>query len=655
MRKWKWLFASCLALCLGLTGMLPMTVRAEESEVEGNIGEAASMEDSFVEIDDKLAAYSVGSNISGITFNFAEVRTPSNTRTFNGGDGKYHIIMYGGVSSCGNTNSALGSLSELTAYMDLNQVEINVFDIKDNSSENIIKQLTGNNISADIKVCRNQGDASLFAACRQAANISSNYTMPLIAYVNSSGDIVNTTTGYTSTEAIQRNIESMGLRVDKEASYQVLDITGTADYVAAYQVLDLLNKDRAAAGLAALTMDPGLLESAMERAAECSLYYDHIRPNSENCYSIDTKMYRENIAVGYSTAASVEAAWMNSATHKANIMAGDNKSVGIGVFVINNTYYWTQCFSLSPSVNASQPANTARTYKIRTVQTLVDPRFKQGTLNLNKKGATAQFEVWVTNQKYSAISTRVDASSYNWSVDNGNFVIDANGTVKANKWGTANVTAVNKNNGNYNLYGSVTLSTNATVSNPGIFLAELGKDHIVAGMTYKITEQTDVEFSWYLSTDGKNWTVLQDWKENDEWLRWAPDTFGEYSLKCAARVCGNLGSAVEDTIPISFHPEIKGKCQIPYTGEGGGYLIGVETFENPNQSYQYEMLILDCTLLAQGKDAWIYSTGKFTVTEGCAGWTIWQPQYGYYWTLFRVYDANDKLIDEACYGFVNAY
>ena len=67
------------------------------------------------------------------------------------------------------------------------------------------------------------------------------------------------------------------------------------------------------------------------------------------------------------------------------------------------------------------------------------------------------------------------------------------------------------------------------------------------------------------------------------------------------------------------------------------------------------MLILDCTLLTDGKDAWIYTTGKFMVMEGCAGWTTGQPQYGYYWTLFRVYDANDNLIDEADYGFVNVY
>ena len=98
---------------------------------------------------------------------------------------------------------------------------------------------------------------------------------------------------------------------------------------------------------------------------------------------------------------------------------------------------------------------------------------------------------------------------------------------------------------------------------------------------------------------------------------------------------------------------IKGICQMPYEGEGGGYLIGVESYDNPDQAYSYEMLILDCTLLADGKDAWIYTTGRCYVSEGNALWTIWQPEYGYYWTLFRVYDADGNIIGEECYGFAN--
>ena len=89
---------------------------------------------------------------------------------------------------------------------------------------------------------------------------------------------------------------------------------------------------------------------------------------------------------------------------------------------------------------------------------------------------------------------------------------------------------------------------------------------------------------------------------------------------------------------------------MPYSGEGGGYLIGVESYENAD--YQYEMLILDCTLLAEGKDAWTYTTGKCGV-DGNGFWTVWQPEYGYYWTLFRIYDKDGNLIDEDCYGFQN--
>lgn len=569
MKKMRQLAVCVLMLCLLMTGMASMRAQATEAGegIEGVIGESCSMEDSFVEGEDSIVSASTGANISGITFTYADVRTPSNTRTFNGGDGKYHILVYGGVGSCGNTNSAVTSLSKLTAYMDLNQVEINVFDIQNNGNDTITSLLVGNTISADIKVCRGRGDMNLWTSCYQAAGGGS-YTMPIIAYVNTWGDIVKATTGYTTTTSIQNNIEAMGLKVDMEASYQVLNVTGTVDYAAAYQVLNLMNKDRQSAGLSALTMDPGLLEAAMQRAAEISMYFDHERPNGENCYSLESKMYAENIALGYKSAAEAEKGWMNSSGHKSNILSSSAGSVGIGVFYIDGTYFWVQCFGRAGLVNAVQPANATRTYSIQTLQTLVDPYLRQITLAFNKKNDKAAFEVLVTNKKYGYVTVHVDASSYNWSCDNGNFTVDANGVMTAQRWGHTNVSIVNKNNTNYNLAGEATLYTNATVSNPGIFLAEVSKNQIVAGMTHKLTEPTDMEYTWYLSTDDKNWSCLQDWKENDEWLRWTPDTFGDYYLRCMARVQGNQSSVVDCSIPISFHPHIKGKCQMPYTGPG---------------------------------------------------------------------------------------
>ena len=87
---------------------------------------------------------------------------------------------------------------------------------------------------------------------------------------------------------------------------------------------------------------------------------------------------------------------------------------------------------------------------------------------------------------------------------------------------------------------------------------------------------------------------------------------------------------------------IKGICQLPTQD---GFLLGMETYENHN--YLYEIQIYDCT-----KQAWIAGTGKCNVPETSLWW-LWQPEYGYYWTLFRVYDANGNILDEECYGFEN--
>ena len=95
---------------------------------------------------------------------------------------------------------------------------------------------------------------------------------------------------------------------------------------------------------------------------------------------------------------------------------------------------------------------------------------------------------------------------------------------------------------------------------------------------------------------------------------------------------------------------------MPYWGEGGGYLIGFESYNNPNQSYRYEMFVMDLSLLAAGSPTpWVHATGKIKLSEGKTFWTIWQPKYGYYLTLFRLYDKNGKIIGEKSYGFANAY
>lgn len=196
-------------------------------------------------------------------------------------------------------------------------------------------------------------------------------------------------------------------------------------------------------------------------------------------------------------------------------------------------------------------------------------------------------------------------------------------------------------------------ASGAVIDSAGIYVASQDGTGVTAGMVTKVTGSGSLEYRW-LAYDIKaeTWSTLSDWTLNNEWYHFNPGKYGDYLLQCEVRPVGNEGGVKSDCIGVNHHPNIKGKCQMPYTGEGGGFLIGVESYDNPNNEYSYEMLILDCTLLAQGKDAWIYTTGQCKV-DGNAFWTVWQPEYGYYWTLFRVYDKDGNMIDEDCYGFKN--
>ena len=201
---------------------------------------------------------------------------------------------------------------------------------------------------------------------------------------------------------------------------------------------------------------------------------------------------------------------------------------------------------------------------------------------------------------------------------------------------------------------ALTGASDAVIDTAGIYAASQDGNGVLAGMVTSVTGSGDLEYRW-LSYDIKagKWSVYQDWTLNSQWVQYNPGTYGDYLLQGEVRPAGNEGAVKTDCIGVNHHPNIKGKCQMPYTGEGGGYLIGVESYDNPNNAYSYELLVLDCSKYAAGDpNPWIYSSGQKKVS-GNAFWTVWQPQYGYYWTLFRVYDADGNLIDEDCYGFEN--
>jgi len=120
----------------------------------------------------------------------------------------------------------------------------------------------------------------------------------------------------------------------------------------ANEVLVLVNKERAEAGLSGLSMSSILLPPANTRAKEIKQVFSHTRPDGSSWstvlsdYNISVQAAGENLAYGYNTPEAVVTGWMNSPGHRANILNSNFNNIGIGVYTDSNgTVYCTQLFS----------------------------------------------------------------------------------------------------------------------------------------------------------------------------------------------------------------------------------------------------------------------------------------------------------------------
>ena len=125
----------------------------------------------------------------------------------------------------------------------------------------------------------------------------------------------------------------------------------TAASAEAADVLAIVNRERASAGLTSLTMTAQLNKLAEIRAKEIVKLFSHTRPNGTSCFTVFKEngvAYRyagENIAYGQTSAASVMNAWMGSSGHRANILGKNFGKIGIACYIANGRKYWVQIFS----------------------------------------------------------------------------------------------------------------------------------------------------------------------------------------------------------------------------------------------------------------------------------------------------------------------
>ncbi len=114
------------------------------------------------------------------------------------------------------------------------------------------------------------------------------------------------------------------------------------------EVVALVNKERAAAGLKPLTVHTNLTKMAKTKAIDMfkHKYFNHNSPNygspfdMMDAFNITYRYAGENIAMGQRTAKEVVEDWMNSPGHKANILNKHYNLIGVGYY----NGYWVQEF-----------------------------------------------------------------------------------------------------------------------------------------------------------------------------------------------------------------------------------------------------------------------------------------------------------------------
>ena len=101
------------------------------------------------------------------------------------------------------------------------------------------------------------------------------------------------------------------------------------------ELLNLINAERAKAGVNALVYRPDIVQASNLRAQEASLVWSHNRPNGMPYYTADDRIYGENLAKNYGSPQEILTAWLNSPSHRNNLLNQKFKGACIGMYEEN--------------------------------------------------------------------------------------------------------------------------------------------------------------------------------------------------------------------------------------------------------------------------------------------------------------------------------
>ena len=134
-------------------------------------------------------------------------------------------------------------------------------------------------------------------------------------------------------------------------NYRKLDLfVDGLSYKMSYEVVKLVNEQRAMNGLSPLTENYELSDLARLKCSDMAQlgYFSHTSPtygspfDMMNQFGFNYRAAGENIAKGQRTPEEVVEGWMNSPGHRANILNKSFTHIGVGYVASGN--YWTQMF-----------------------------------------------------------------------------------------------------------------------------------------------------------------------------------------------------------------------------------------------------------------------------------------------------------------------
>ncbi len=405
----------------------------------------------------KAVAASLGENLS-YTFTSTDDEMVSTTVT----PGQPTVIVLG-ATTCGNTKGTLQDIAK-SDWIGSGKVRVIFGELGGKTLEETktFKQTYG---CDQMIFCYDTG-SGISSAWNEYSNKANVGALPTIVIIDGNNQVIDILSGYQTASTIINIINgnsSDDTPGDVTGSAASVTVDGTENYDFANDVLALVNQTRAEKGVAPLKFDESLLETAMQRAAELSLYYSHTRPDGSDCFTASSHAATrrsENIAIGYNTPDKVMNGWINSPGHYANIMDADVTSIGIGCFINSEgTYNWVQFFdngtATEPSVSGEKQVTRKISIQKEKLHLFTEVKQDFPSTDVNKE---VKMDIYNLNEEFNDSKTKLPSSNFDFTCT-GSAVsaVSEDGTITLGKSGYAKVTASLKSDNSVSITRTVTI------------------------------------------------------------------------------------------------------------------------------------------------------------------------------------------------------